>query len=101
MPKVHGRGHGANSGRGFRRVRLADIGQPHRDHAFASPPLERLTDHVSLESGDAHEDFASHGNISRAYTPTPPPSPLAPVVAPPVALVAALLVSLVAPGVPF
>lgn len=70
-PKVGGRGRGANYGRSIHRVRLVDISQPHRDHAFAPPPLKRVADHVLPESRDEHEDFVSHGNISGAYSTAP------------------------------
>ncbi|KAG8651675.1 hypothetical protein MANES_06G012225v8 [Manihot esculenta] len=89
-----------NRGRGVRTARLADIGRPHRDPTVTPPPLDRMADHVLLESGEGHGDSASHGVESRTY-PAAPSFPSAPAVAPPVASAAPPLVPPVAPVNPF
>ncbi|KAJ9185209.1 hypothetical protein P3X46_004867 [Hevea brasiliensis] len=84
-PKVvRGGGRGANRGRNVHRVRLADVGRPHRDPIMAPPPPEEVADQKLPEGGDKHDVTISHDVVSGAY-PTAPQSPVPPIatVAPP------------------
>ncbi|KAF2297016.1 hypothetical protein GH714_014705 [Hevea brasiliensis] len=109
-PKAVGsRGYGVNHGHVARRIRLSDVGRPHRDPTVPPLPPEEVADHDELhECGDEHGDSASHGIVSGAYMAPAPPNPPAPTVAPPVPPTVTLpvppivtpLIPLVAPPVP-
>ncbi|KAF2294417.1 hypothetical protein GH714_011233 [Hevea brasiliensis] len=95
------RGHCVNRGHGIRRIRLSDVGRPHRDPAVPPLPLEEVADHDELHEGrDENGDSASHGIVSGAYVALAPPHPLAPIVAPPIPPIASPPIPLVAPPVP-
>ncbi|KAF2294415.1 hypothetical protein GH714_011131 [Hevea brasiliensis] len=101
-PKIAAnKGRCVNRGRGTRRIRLSDVGRPHRDPAVPLLPLEEVADHDELHKGrDEHSDSASHGIVSGVYVAPTPPHPPVPTIAPPVPPTVAPPIPLVAPPIP-
>ncbi|KAF2295779.1 hypothetical protein GH714_033946 [Hevea brasiliensis] len=107
---VGGRGRGANCGHNVRRVRLTDVGRPHRDLIAAPPPPEEVADQELPEGGNEHDVTISHDVVSGAYPVAPPPlvppvaivtPPVPPVGAPPIAPTDAPPIPPEAPAIPF
>ncbi|KAF2322362.1 hypothetical protein GH714_012923 [Hevea brasiliensis] len=64
---VGGKGRGANHGHSVCRVRLADVGRPHRDPIAAPPPLEEVADQELPKGGDEHDVTIFYDVVSGAY----------------------------------
>ncbi|KAF2307531.1 hypothetical protein GH714_029495 [Hevea brasiliensis] len=95
------RGRGVNHGCGTHRIRLSDVGLPHRDPAVPPPPPEEVADHDELHEGeDEHGDSASHGIVSGAYVAPAPLHPLAPIATSPVPPIVTPYVPPITPPVP-